>query len=254
MSGGTMYADVLGSCLHLVQASEVGGMGGHANDTALMTVEIFGESFVNVDVTTSAGIAKAIRLNLAKSGLADVVFSPRFNETKYLFNKGNQGRMFALFRNPIQRSANMYHYFSTAKWDPMYNPQLTKISLEEYAVSNYMETNYMTRILLNKPGGRLTQRDVEIAKEIVRHKCLVGIFEQLQESIERFEHYFGWSRSGQETKNCKERVLAQGTRKYGFMDVPENSQAWNLLYQQNIFDMELYNFAKSVFQYQTMDY
>lgn len=255
MSGSLLFIDVMGSCLQLVQASEVGVLGNYGEDTELKIVEIFGDSFVNVDTTTSDGIKRAVSLGLAESGMADVVISPIINDTAYLFNEKHQGRMFALFRNPIQRSANMFYYFSTAKWDKSYNPALANITLEQYATSNYMENNYLTRLIINKPGGALTESDINMAKEIIRRKCLVGLYDELKESVERFEKYFGWTDSGgKDADECINRVLSQGTRKYDVAPIiKEGTTEYDLLYQQNRFDMELYFFIKQLYSFQELE-
>ena len=221
----------------------------------LQVVEIFGDSFVNVDTTTSEGITRAVSLGLAESGLTDVIISPIINDTAYLFNEKHQGRMFTIFRDPIQRSANMYYYFSTAKWDKRYNPALATITLEQFALSNYMENNYLTRLIVNKPGGSLSEADVDMAKEIIRRKCLVGLYDQLEESVERFEKYFGWVDSGgKDADECKTRVLTQGLRKYDVAPVvAEGTSEWDLLYQQNRWDMELYFFVKQLYAFQELE-
>lgn len=257
MSGGLLYADIVGTCYHLIQASEVGASRGvNANDKdGLRIVEIFGDSFVNVDTTTNSGIERAYSLRLAESGLADIVFSPQFNGTVYLFNKINQGRFFTIFRHPVQRSANMYHYFSKAKWDTRYNPYLQNITLDQFALSTYVENNYMTRLLLNKPGGALSSHDLNTAKEIIRQKCLVGLYDKLEESIERFEKYFHWTGIDNlnNDQDCVNRVLTIGYRKYDIAPlVKQGSNTWDLLYQQNIYDVQLYEFARVLFKLQEM--
>jgi len=255
MSGSLLFTDVMGSCLQLVQASEVGVLGNYGEETELKIVEIFGDSFINVDTTTSEGIKRAVSLGLAESDMADVVISPIINDTAYLFNEKHQGRMFAIFRNPIQRSANMFYYFSTAKWDKSYNPALANITLEEYARSNYMENNYLTRLIINKPGGALTESDINMAKEILRRKCLVGLYDKIKESVERFEKYFGWTDSGgKDADECITRVLSQGTRKYDVAPIiKEGTEEYDMLYQQNRFDMELYFFVKQLYSFQELE-
>jgi len=162
--------------------------------------------------------------------------------------------MFSIFRHPIQRSANMYYYFSTAKWDRRYNPNLQNITLDQFAVSNYMENNYMTRLLINKPGGGLSYIDVNNAKEILRQKSLIGLYDEMEETIKRFEKYFHWTDSSKEDLNeCISRMITNGVRKYDLAPiVKEGSTTWDLLYQQNIYDAELYEFARSLFQFQEM--
>jgi len=75
MSGGLLYSDIVGTCYHLVQASEAGVLNEASKlDDELRIVEIFGKSFVNVDTTSKSGIERAIKLGFIESGYADIVF------------------------------------------------------------------------------------------------------------------------------------------------------------------------------------
>jgi len=140
-----IFLDIVRTCYHLVQASEAGVLNEVSKlDDELWIVNIYGESFVNVDTTSTSGIERAIKLGFIETGYADIVFSPQITAASFLFNEKNQGWMFSIFCHPIQRSVNMYYYFSTAKWDRRYNPILQNITLDQFAVSNYMENNYMT--------------------------------------------------------------------------------------------------------------
>ncbi len=39
--------------------------------------------------------------------------------------------------------------------------------------------------------GPLTGKDLVGAKEVLRRKCLVGMLEQMEESVDQFQQYFG---------------------------------------------------------------
>lgn len=242
--------DILGSCFKLVQASDVGKSKEnlHTQDM-LQIVEVYGDEYVNVDTTTIDGIKRAIRLNLAGSGLTDVVHSPYLLEAGKMFTDPFRARLFTLLRHPIERAVHLFHYLADAKWDGYYQPQLKDITLEEYAESNWVENNYITRILVNKPGGQLTREDVDLAKELLRRKCLVGLFDKMYESMFRFERYYGW-RMNTDKRTCQQGLLEQGMTKYEHPSLQVGSDAWILLLRQNKYDMEVYNYATTLFDYQ----
>ena len=74
-----MVETLLGKCLRLVQASEVGARDGHDTDSQLSVLEVNESRFVNVDTTTTvSGIQRAIDLGLTMAGLADVIVSSFF--------------------------------------------------------------------------------------------------------------------------------------------------------------------------------
>ena len=89
----------------------------------------------------------------------------------------HRGRCFTMMRHPIERAVSLFHYLGVAKHEPTYDPQLKYISIEMWARSNRVEFNWMTRFLSNELDGDLTQLHLEIAKKILKEKCLVGLLE-----------------------------------------------------------------------------
>ena len=146
----------------------------------------------------------------------------------------------------------------------MYNPSLSRMSIQEYAKSRYIENNFMTRYLIGKPGGKLTHADMLLAKKIVKFKCLVGLYDDIAESSDRFARYFGWGVDGPAAR-CARRAVAAGDRAVlghptstkGANDrmsadtaVRAGSAAWNAIAAQNRFDVELYEFARRMYRLQ----
>lgn len=117
-AGGSTIKDIMGSCHRFIMATEAGSFEGHANDTILAVVNIGGNpangiepsKFVNVDTMHVPGIEKAKRLGLAQSGLADVIVVRHLFEAEKIFNSQHRGRLFAIFRHPIDRAISMYNY------------------------------------------------------------------------------------------------------------------------------------------------
>jgi hypothetical protein len=106
----------------------------------------------------------------------------------------------------------------------------------------------MVRFLSNELVGDLTTRHLDIAKEVLRRKCLVGLLEGKSGSFLRFQKFFGWQFYNQEMRDCQDKILNwHWSNKHKHDLVEEGSPAWQLLYKQNILDMELYNYAKQLY-------
>ena len=149
---------------------------------------------VNVDTTVLPGILRASSLDLVPSRISDIIFSPLLHEsTTHLYSEQYKGRMFAMFRDPIDRVVSLFYYLQTATWEPTYNPELADMTLEEYANSTLVEANWMVRALVNKFEGPLSWDDMNMAKEILRRKCIVGLMNEWELSTDRFNRYFGFA-------------------------------------------------------------
>lgn len=255
-SGESVAERVLAKCHGLAQACEHGLSQPNFNEEKL---EIFltntGHRYVNVDTTTSAGIVRAKKLGLAASRVADVTVSPLLHEfASSVFTPTNRGRMFALFRHPVDRAVSMYYYLASASWDPMYDPGLKDMTLAEYASSGSIEHNWVTRFLLNKPGGKLSKEDMLTAKEILRKKCLVGLYDEIENSLARFDRYFGWTPRGgkqkRETASCRKAFVIAGDKRHEHPSVEKGGTVYEAILDSNRFDVELYEYARVLYRVQ----
>jgi len=251
-SGGSTLKDIMGSCLGMIGASDVGAREGHKFDKKLEVLSSKdGSFFVNVDTTTSEGIHRAKSLGLIESHMADYIVTQHLHPAATLFTKNQRGRMFAIFRHPIERAVSLFHYLSVADWEPTYDPKLAFISLEMWAQSKRIEHNWMVRFLSNEIERDLMPRHLEVAKEVLRKKCLVGLLEKKGETFQRFQKYFGWEFPNKVSKECQERQLHWGwSNKHAHPIIEEGSPTWNLLLKKNQLDMELYYYAKQLFKEQ----
>ena len=225
-----------------------------SDDDLRVVISEDGRKYVNVDVTTPEGIIKASQLGFAASNLADVIFTPLLLESsELLLNKDtNRGRMFAVFRHPIDRVVSIFYYLQSATWEPTYNPQYAAWTIDEFARSPYCESNWMVRSLTNKMEGPLSLDAIEIAKEVLRRKCLVGLMDRMEESIVRFHTYFGFG--DEAALLCSQQTFAsKGSSKSNSHSHPkldEQSETYEILRVKNELDIRLYEYAKELFEEQ----
>ena len=94
-----------------------------------------------VDTTTPQGIDRAISMGLLRDGnaLPEIIFSPYLHESSNLFKDTSyQGRIFCVFRHPIERAVSLFYYLKKASWEPTFSVQLEQIeSIEDYAISEF---------------------------------------------------------------------------------------------------------------------
>ena len=260
-SGGTSIKELVGSCYGLTMASEIGANLVGEGDGELRVVEARGKidnafmgRHINVDVTTESGVQRAASLHLAQSGLADVLVSPLLHDvTANILSRSHRGRMFALFRHPIDRLVSLFYYLQTATHEPTYDPQLADMTLSQYAASGLVESNIMVRSLSNKMEGPLSADDLEEAKRTLRTKCLVGLLDEMETSLARFRHFFQWDgpdgNYGPMAERCQEQLLGQGgSNKHEHpILVDRNSRDYDNLARKNVLDLILYEYARQLF-------
>ncbi len=193
-------------------------------------------------------------MKLVESEIADVIFSPLLHESTRLFDNASnhKGRVFCLFRHPLERAVSLFHYLKQASWEPTFSERLKTITtVEEYAVSEFAENNWMTRFLTNEMSGQLTRAHLEIAKEILRRKVFVGLTLDMEASFERFMTFFGWNKQGLTTvqQKCLKKYLFNGSNRNNHL-VEEDTIGWKLLKGNNIFDLELYDYVLQLYEEQ----
>ena len=250
---GTSIKSILSGCLGLIMATDAGTRNGHDRDRTARVVSLpKGGRYVNVDTTTLPGLQRAAGMGLVQSQLADVIVTPHiYTAVTSLFDQGHRARMFTTIRHPIERAVSMFHYLSVADWEPTYDPDLAFVNVEMYARSDRVENNWMVRFLTGELTGDLTERHLDVAKELLRSYCVVGLMEEKAESLRRFESYLGFAYRGPEGRDCRDKFLHWDYgNKHEHPTVEEGSTAWNLLYHKNELDMKLYEYALEVFQEQ----
>jgi hypothetical protein len=253
-NGGTTVADIMSHCVDLVSASSIGASEGHGQEGFLEVLTYHDKGrYVNVNPASIPGINHAKQLGLAASGLADVVVLHRLHEGSELFDSMNRARVFCMFRNPIHRTVSMYYYLQQAKWEPTYDPTLADMTLLQYVNSNKVEENWLTRFLVHQYTGRLSKDHVEEAKQIMRNKIVVGILENFQDSLKRFELYFNWweinkaKGTAAHMVQCQQNHAHTAQNKFSHPFPSESDPVFTRLQQLNWADLELYEYAKQLF-------
>jgi len=155
------------------------------------------------------------------------------------------GRCFAVFRDPIDRAVSIFYQLqsTTDRWKDAL--------IDTYANSVECENNWMVRELTGKlGGGELTLDDLTEAKNFIRDYCVIGLEEELAESIGRFESKFGWK--SQDAKSdgsslCINRALQNEIDPPNYEKYEKDSYVFSLFLNKNYFDMELYRYATQLF-------
>jgi hypothetical protein len=215
---------------------------------------VSGLSYVNVDLRTTYGIDRARDLLLIPSGQSDVAVSPQvFYASRKLFNAAQKGQLVCMLRNPIERELANYQHLVQS------NSYLLQgiTSLKQYAENNFgMAENYMTRILSGQEHGigPATPKMLEIAKDVLRAKCLVGLHEQLPASINRIVKYLDLD-SVVDTPPSSRPCIDDAVNRemdivYDLPKVKEGDRVYEALARRNSLDLELYHYALGIFSEQ----
>ena len=288
-------------------------------DPTLYTVRIHGQQYVNVDLDSLEGVQRAVDGGLIEKELANVVLVPDVRLGSLLFDgdtgdggqqpqlsqtnttttqqqqqqdgekKEYKGVMFAMFRHPIERAASLFYHKQNVKDSIHHEPTLELASLEDWINSPFYITDWMVRTLVGKidtPSTDifkmqtpLTATDLDVAKEILRRKCIVGLLEEKSESMKRYDKFFGWRADvakdsllaieNEETanaihaarwsQNIKDEECSDKLLHFNWMnknkhhpEIEEGSVVYNLIEGKNRYDMQLYMYARQLFEEQYM--
>lgn len=163
-----------------------------------------------------------------------------------------------MLRHPVKRIVDGFYYRQHATWEKTYSPDLSSMTLEEYAKSGFMVENLYVRELLGLYdfSTEVDESHMEIAKAILRRKFIVGIFEWFDVGVVRFEKYFGWwdkmnVLTDLEVNNCHYKMIDKGDHVGSHPRHPETEEVYNVIHTRNWADMELYFYAKTLFAEQS---
>lgn len=200
-----------------------------------------GGRYVNLDTSTDSGLDRAKNFQIASSGLVDIVYSPLFYPVaEKIFDSNRTGRMFTIFNHPVSRAIMVYQ-----------KNQAPGTTMEQYILSGQLENNYVTRVLVNKlQGQNLVKEDLDLALDTLRRKCLIGLSENLLESLERFRRSFGWPEYDTARVGCAENVIAADAQNANQTIAVEGERLWNEILKENFFDLQVFEYAKVLYNEQ----
>lgn len=127
--------------------------------------------------------------------------------------------------------------------------------------SEFFEDNILTRSLSGNFDTPLAKEDVYTAKEVLKRKFIVGLFDRMQESLERFEKFFGWNLNV-DSQKCQETEVQRAISKQSSTNIYSNSDEHEgahpsltsselaSLAERNRIDLSLFEFVKFLFAYQ----
>ena len=246
-SASATVKGIAAQCFGLLLATEVGGPS--ASDRLSITTDLEGGNYVNVDTSTPAGIEHAKRMNLPNLPGLNLVASSFFYEAaENLFSYLHKGRCITMMRDPVERAGSLYALHLN---DPNSALVLPGMSLMDYANSERVERNWMTRFLSNAKDADLTSEHLGIAMKVMETKCLVGLLKYKGESLSRIETFFGWTMDGSKASDCHSKLLDWNwPNKNKHTPIKEGSEVWRKLADVNDLDMKLYKHAERVYKMQ----
>ena len=205
-----------------------------------------------VDLTTTVGISQAKKQRVVDQNFLDVIVGSHLHETSALFSDEHKGRLMTVMRHPIELVASLFYYLGhKGTWERHYRAELANMTLSEYANSKLMMDNWMTRYLSRKLRGNLTESDLSLAKSILEKKAVIGMIDQMDHSLQIFQNYFGLQPIPHR-KSCVHRLVHNEhiNKNEHHIKVLPGSQEWKILEERNSFDLQLYKYARLIFQRQ----
>eukprot|EP00574_Skeletonema_japonicum_P006966 CAMPEP_0201723596 /NCGR_PEP_ID=MMETSP0593-20130828/7597_1 /ASSEMBLY_ACC=CAM_ASM_000672 /TAXON_ID=267983 /ORGANISM="Skeletonema japonicum, Strain CCMP2506" /LENGTH=796 /DNA_ID=CAMNT_0048214725 /DNA_START=132 /DNA_END=2522 /DNA_ORIENTATION=+ len=216
-------------------------------DPALKTGFHRSSTYVNVDCSSPEGVDRGIAHNLAESDLTDVFYSHDPYDVARLFAPPTEvyGRGIVMIRNPIQRAVATYKRLQIKR------PDMVKdMTLEQFAASHLLHDNFLTRTLSRNKHAPLTEADIDLAKEVLKRKFVVGLYDHFEDSVRRFEAFFGW-KLGEGTNSCQSKAVQQEMNLgYNDFDTLPYDSTYSAIAEKNRADLELFKFAEYLYKYQ----
>ena len=100
--------------------------------------------------------------------------------------------------------------------------------------------------------GKIDRKHTAYAKKVLQTKFLIGLLPQLDESMRRFEKYFGWEDKSGNNHSCVNDLVGSGmnTNSAKKPVVEEWSKEYVMLLRHNSFDLEVFHYAEELFDQQ----
>ena len=184
-----------------------------------------------------------------------------------------KAKAFTMFRHPVERMVSDYYYIQKAHWEPGYDPDLAnRLSLVEFAEKH---SNFLLGVLLYNHTLAYGDDDdgkLQLAKELLDQYYVVGLTDQMTESLRRFDAYFGidaammkdittkeryarckdkfWEKTNDadHAEESQHRALKSNSNEHRRLD--PSGEEWKAIEDANSLDMELFHYAEILFRKQ----
>jgi len=263
-SGGFVVNDIFSHCYGLVQAIDnVDLLDIDVTDQHLQLVKSKdGGKYINVDMGSSEGIERAKDLDILNIDVSFVLRTPFLFGVADLFHSGRYAKCFSILRHPIERAMDVFLHLKA-----IHRPVFVNMTLKEYVNSPHAESNWMVRVLSNSMEDHIiNEGHLQMAKYVLGNKCILGFTDDMENSIRRFAKYFHWDQSVSQInlRSCLSNSLHGNSSndsgspflwQYSVSKNPkygEGSEFWEALKEKNSLDLELYQYAKAVFNSQSL--
>lgn len=132
-----------------------------------------------------------------------------------LYDKKNKGRILALFRHPVERMVSKFYYLQIADWERGYRPDWKDLSLMEWIEkAELKDDNLIVRKLVEKSYNEpIDETDLMHAKAILRRRVVVGLMNQMEESVHRFNIVLGIDESLENNRQCMDEYFGKSKDK-----------------------------------------
>ena len=213
--------DNVGNYHYMINSNRLGAdpRFGHDQDNEIVVFHPFTTDpdikFVNVDTTSKSGILRAEQLGLVASKKVDIIFTSDISfASEHLFDPENKGRIYALFRHPVDRAVSKFYYLQTATWERTYRPEWAGMDIIKWATEENADENFIVKKLMGKKlSETVDMSDLIIAKEIIRQHFVVGLMNDMEESVRRFNIVLGVDYAGERGQQCMEQYVSTGRRR-----------------------------------------
>ena len=263
-SGGTTMKDILGICLRKVQTHRVEEDECSDQEDKIRVCSHGPDqwSILNADVSSFEGIDRAVAKNLCCEVQPEipmddsfVVGTSRFFDALPVFTPYRKGRLFGLFRHPVERALSKYHYIKKATWEKNFKERAVNQTIMEFVNSPMCYDNWVVRRLIHKMpyNMEITEEDLALAKEIVKRKMLVLLTDDMEGSVERMRQYFGWDEEvlTDEQMGCIHRYAVEEPRNANpHEELDPDSEEYQAIRNKNLADIELYEYVQQLYQEQ----
>ena len=188
----------------------------------------YGLELIELDSMEAITKAKEDNIVVELDRFKHVVTSPFIREVSEIFTTDNFGRMICFHRHPL---------------DYDLHPALPTFERKD---------NWLTRLLSDLHDEDLTFKEMGVAKHVIRQACLAGKIDDMKGSIIRISEHFGWkfvsSMSNEKGEACIDEILHDNPLTQTFLD--KESEEWMTFYDNNNFDCEVYELARSTWRAQ----